>query len=66
MKYEYKAVALGPHDYSLTEENILNLNKWFDEGWEFVSTVSSGGKTYPATGAVLRRPVETKTENLLP
>jgi hypothetical protein len=42
MEYEYKAILLvGGYDPErLDNKHALHLNKWFDDGWEYVESIA--------------------------
>lgn len=71
MKYEYKVIVLCEYDDALYKEKIETLNKWFGEGWEFVTElqqkVTAAGQTsyskFPAVGVILRREKQTDPLN---
>jgi len=61
MKYEYKIIELAPYDESLTIDDFDKLQKWFDEGWEYVDSIiqpiaSGTSSTWKsAVGVVIRK-----------
>jgi hypothetical protein len=36
MNYEYKSLLLAKLDYAITEDSSVELQKWFDKGWEYI------------------------------
>jgi hypothetical protein len=58
MKYEYKVIELTESDESMT--SFDKLQKWFDEGWEYVDSITQpiavgSGVWKSAVGIVLRK-----------
>jgi len=39
MKYDYKVIELIGFDQTLDSGDFAKLQKWFDEGWEYVNSI---------------------------
>jgi hypothetical protein len=61
-KFEYTIITLSFHLYPNTEELLAELNKYGAEGWEVVSTFSTGTLGYQNIEyrALLNRKIITK------
>ena len=64
MMYEYKVIPITPVGYHLKNDHFKELQKWFDEGWEYVDKIQQSGYDYSAVGVVLKKLKEG--EGLLP
>ena len=66
MKYEYRSILLVKDGKSLTATEDNHLNHYFDEGWEYVDSITPAisAADYPKRGAVMV--IIRKEKNLLP
>lgn len=60
MKYEYKVIELTTFDDSMRSSDFNKLQKWFDDGWEYVDSIvqplAAGSNVWKsAVGIVLRK-----------
>lgn len=60
MKYDYKVIELVSFDQSLGPRDFANLQKWFDEGREYVDSliqpIATGSNVWKsAVGVILRK-----------
>ena len=60
MKYDYKIIELVEFDQALDSRYFAKLQKWFDEGWEYVDSliqpISTGSDVWKsAVGVILRK-----------
>lgn len=60
MKYDYKIIELAAFDKSLMTADFDKIQKWFDEGWEYVDSITqpiaAGSNVWKSTvGVVIRK-----------
>jgi hypothetical protein len=55
MKYNYKIVLLNEEGNHLQTPKMELLNQWFEDGWEYVSTLQQEGYEWSPVGVILRK-----------
>ncbi len=67
MAYEYKSIIVADYNEILGKENTVELNEYFDEGWEYVDGIAQSvttGTSYSKKGTVMI--ILKKLKNILP
>ncbi len=64
MKYEYKVIGLAELDDAMSISDVEVLQKWFDEGWEYVDSITQpfacGSGSWKSAVAVILRKEKSK------
>jgi hypothetical protein len=55
MDYEFKVIKMCGAGNKADSASLDSLQKWFDEGWEYVDHISQRGVEYPAMGVIIKK-----------
>jgi len=66
MKYEYRIIPIAEFDESMLVENFTKLQEWFDNGWEYVDSLTQpiavgSGVWKSCVGVIIRKEKEDVT-----